>query len=109
MELAQIPTLTPTPMFSETRPSLVTRARAAAPAAVDGELLTPPDPWNEALVAVALAAGRLRNALATADDDEWPALVAAHALHLARRRARELESLLADPEAAAGRVVCWAC
>jgi len=109
MELALNPILNPNALFSEARPPLVPRTRAAAPASVDSETLTPPDPWNEALVTVALAAGRLRNVLSAADEDEWPAVMAAHALHLARRRARELESLLADPEAVPGRVVCWAC
>lgn len=105
MELAMILS----PMFSEPRPPLVPRTRSVSAAPEASDMLTPPDPWNEALVAVTLATGRVRSALAAADDDEWPAVMAAHALHLARRRARELHALLADPEAVAGRVVCWAC
>jgi hypothetical protein len=105
MELAMIPS----PMFSEARPPLSPRHRPVSSAPEPGEALTPPDPWNEALVAVTLATGRVRSALAAADDDEWPAVMATHALHLARRRARELHAVLADPEAVAGRVVCWAC
>jgi hypothetical protein len=105
MELATIPS----PMFSEARPPLVPRTRPVAAAPEAWDALTPPDPWNEALVAVTLATGRLRSALAADDDDEWPALMAAHALHLARRQARGLHAELAAPEATPGRVVCWGC
>jgi hypothetical protein len=78
---------------------------AAADADVD--TLSPPDPWNEALVAVALAAGRIRNVLSGADADEWPAVMAAHAYHLAKGRARVLEAELAEADPCSSRVSCW--
>jgi hypothetical protein len=81
-------------------------AEAAAPAA-DVDALSTPDPWTEALVGLALAAGRLRNALSGADADEWPAVMAAHAYHLAKRRARALEAELAEPDPCSSRVTCW--
>jgi hypothetical protein len=71
------------------------------------DVLIPPDPWTDALVAVALAAGRLRSVLAAADDDEWVAAMAGHALHLARRRARELADALTGGDGQDGRVTCW--
>jgi hypothetical protein len=82
-------------------------AADAVAAEADVGALSPPDPWNEALVGLALAAGRLRNVLSGADADEWPAVMAAHAYHLAKRRARVLETELAEPDPFGSRVTCW--
>lgn len=76
-------------------------------AEVDVDALSPPDPWNEALVALALAGGRLRSVVSSPDADEWPAVMAAHAYHLAKRRARALETELAEPDPFSSRVTCW--
>lgn len=103
---------TPTPMpapdlrmlpAGRIRPLPVESAAAEA----DVDALSLPDAWNEALVALALAAGRLRNVLSGADADEWPAVMAAHACHLAKRRARALETELAEPDPYGSRVTCW--
>jgi hypothetical protein len=96
-----------------TAPVLRERAARSAPRPVeartvaDDTVLTPPDPWTDALAQLALAAGRARDLAAAADAAGWPEAFAAHALFLARRRVRDLETLLAAPDDVPGRVVCW--
>jgi hypothetical protein len=112
MDAVTMTTPTPTPMPApELRllPAARLRPMAAGPAPAEADVaaLSPPDPWNEALVGLALAAGRLRNVLSGADADEWPAVMAAHAYHLAKRRARALETELAEPDPFGSRVTCW--
>jgi hypothetical protein len=93
----------------------VIRERAARPAArpadvrrdADDAVLTPVDPWTDALAQCALAAGRARDLALAADAAGWPEALAAHGLFLARWRVRDLETLLACPDDAPGRVVCW--
>lgn len=85
----------PTPRPVEARPE------------ADDAVLTPVDPWTDAQAQLALAAGRARDLAAAADAAGWPEALADHALFLARRRVRALETLLACPDDAPGRVVCW--